>query len=93
MPVAFTEKIMASGEHCHGAPMTHRDQSRAVRVREGRTEITTGPLTDVDEYPGGYLVVDCAGPERAAAIAAQIPDARFGVIEVRALTGMGGLES
>ncbi|MGW0890108.1 YciI family protein [Saccharopolyspora sp. NPDC002578] len=91
--VAFTEKIVASGEHCHGAPLADRTQSRAVRVRDGRAEITAGPLTDSDEYLAGYHVVECSGPERALEIAAEIPDAALNVVEVRPMAAMGGLES
>ncbi|MGH3914601.1 MAG: YciI family protein [Pseudonocardiaceae bacterium] len=91
--IAFTEKIMASGEYLHGGPLTDRTESRAVRVRDGHAETTEGPLTDADEYLAGYYVVDCVGMARALEIAAEIPDARLNVVEVRPLAGMGGLES
>ncbi|WP_344418550.1 YciI family protein [Amycolatopsis minnesotensis] len=91
--LTFTEKIMATGEHVAGAPLTDRADARAVRVREGRSEITPGPLTDADEYLAGYCLVDCDGMDRALEIAAEIPDAKLNVIEVRPLAPMGGLES
>lgn len=91
--LAFTEKILASGEHCHGAPLAERSGGISVRVRDGRTETTAGPLTDDDRYLAGYYVVDCAGPERAVEIAATIPDAKLNVVEVRALAAMAGLDS
>ncbi|OXM46600.1 YciI family protein [Amycolatopsis alba] len=91
--LAFTEKIKASGEHRYGGPLADRTQAHAVRVRDGRREVTSGPLTGSDEYLGGYYVVDCAGPDRAIEIAAEIPDAKLNVVEVRPLAPMGGLES
>lgn len=91
--LAFTEKIKASGEHRHGGPLADRTQAHAVRVREGRRELIAGPLTDSDEYLGGYYVVECTGPDRAIEIAAEIPDAKLNVVEVRPLAPMGGLES
>ncbi|ANN16098.1 hypothetical protein SD37_10920 [Amycolatopsis orientalis] len=91
--LAFTEKIKTSGEHCYGGPLADRTQAHAVRVREGRREVTAGPLTDSDEYLGGYYVVECTGPDRAIEIAAEIPDAKLNVVEVRPLAPMGGLEA
>jgi hypothetical protein len=89
--VTFNEKIMASGEHRHSGPLVDRTESRAVRVRDGHTQIADGPLTDADEYLAGYYVVDCAGMARALEIAAEIPDARMNVVEVRPLADIGGL--
>jgi hypothetical protein len=90
--ITFNEKIMTSGEHLHSGPLADRTESRAVRVRDGHAQIAEGPLTDADEYLAGYYVVDCVGMARALEIAAEIPDARMNVVEVRPLADIGGLE-
>ena len=54
-----------------------------VRVRHGKRVITDGPFADVDEQLGGYYVVEAADLDEAINIAAKIPGARFGSVEVR----------
>ena len=87
--ISFTEKITASGEHIDGAPLAHRSSSRAVRVRHDHVQVEDGPLTDADEYLSGYYLVECADLDRATEIAAEIPDAKLNVVEIRQLAPMG----
>jgi hypothetical protein len=54
-----------------------------VRVREGRTLTSDGPFAEVKEHLAGFYVVECASMERAVALAARVPDAFFGEVEVR----------
>ena len=54
-----------------------------VRVRHGKRLINDGPFADVDEQLGGYYVVEAADLDEAIDIAAKIPGARFGSVEVR----------
>jgi hypothetical protein len=54
-----------------------------VRVRDGKQLNTDGPFAEAKEHIGGFYLVDVAGKEEALAIAAKIPAARFGGIEVR----------
>jgi hypothetical protein len=56
-----------------------------VRVRGGETLVTDGPFAETKEQLGGFFIVDVADEEEARAIAAQIPDAENGSIEVRPL--------
>jgi hypothetical protein len=91
--ITFTQKIIDTGEHLYGAPLADRSKSHTVRVRDGRIDITEGPLTNTEEYLSGYYVVDCENTERALEIAAAIPDARKNVVEVRPVAAMGGLEA
>jgi len=57
--------------------------ARTVRVRNGRSLITDGPFAETKEQLGGYYLVEARDAAEAAAIAAKIPWARFGSIEVR----------
>jgi hypothetical protein len=54
-----------------------------VRVRDGKPLTTDGPFAETKEQLAGYYLVEATGLEQAVAIAAKIPCARFGCIEVR----------
>lgn len=59
-----------------------------VRVRGGKTAITDGPYAETREQLGGYYLVDAKDLDEAIAIAARIPSARFGSVEVRPIWPM-----
>ena len=80
---AFTEKIVASGEMVSGDPLQGTETATSVRVRDGRTSTTDGPFAETKEVLGGYYLVDVADLDRATELAAQIPGARTGTVEVR----------
>ena len=54
-----------------------------MRVRDGKRLTTDGPFAETKEQLGGYYLVDAKDLDEALAIAAKIPSARFGSIEVR----------
>ena len=54
-----------------------------VRVREGKTQTTDGPFAETKEQLGGYYLVDAKDLDEAIELAAKIPSAKFGSIEVR----------
>lgn len=54
-----------------------------VRVRDGKMLTTDGPFAETKEQLGGYYLVEAADRKTAAAMAAKIPGARFGCVEVR----------
>ena len=60
-----------------------------VRVRDGKPVVTDGPFAETKEQLGGYYLVEAADRAAAAAIAAKIPGARFGSIEVRPIMTFG----
>jgi hypothetical protein len=76
-------EITESGELVEGTALADPAATRTVRVRGGVPAITDGPYVEAKEHLAGYLVVDCASAERAEEIAARVPDARFGAVEVR----------
>jgi hypothetical protein len=87
---AFSKEITETGEYVDGAPLADPTTAQTVRVRSGNTDVVDGPFAESKEHLAGYYVVDVASRERAAELAAKIPDARFNAIEVRALLDMGG---
>ena len=54
-----------------------------VRVRSGKTLVTDGPFAETKEHLGGYYVIEAKTLDDAIAIAARIPDAKFGSVEIR----------
>ena len=57
--------------------------AKTVRVRDGRVSITDGPFAETKEQLAGFYLVDAASHEEAVQLAARIPPAREGSIEVR----------
>jgi hypothetical protein len=88
----FTQDIITSGEFVSGDPLAGVDATTTVRVRGGKTEATDGPFVESKEHLAGYYVVDCKDLDRALALAASIPDARFSAVEVRPVMDMSSAE-
>jgi hypothetical protein len=57
--------------------------AKTVRIREGKIAITDGPFTETKEHLAGFYLIDARDMEDAIEIAARIPPAREGSIEVR----------
>jgi len=81
------DELTASGELIGHAGLTV-DAAQVVRVRDGVPAVTDGPFSEAKEVLAGYYLVECAGPGRAAEIAARLPEAPYSPIEIR--TVMGG---
>jgi hypothetical protein len=89
---ALFRELTESGELVVGTALADPVNTRTVRVRDGVPATTDGPFVEAKEQLAGYFVIDCAGPERAAEIAARFPDARFGGVEIRPIMDMSGQE-
>jgi hypothetical protein len=86
---AFTQSIIASGNF-KGANRLHpTTKATTVRVHDGKTLVTDGPFAETKEQLGGYFLIEAADLDEATAIAARIPGARIGSIEVRPVMAMG----
>jgi len=81
--MAFTQDIVKAGKFKAGDPLEPTSTATTVRVREGKTLTTDGPFAETREQLGGYYIVEAKDLDEAVAIAARIPGARFGSIEVR----------
>ena len=80
---AFTQGIVKSGNFKAGDRLQPTTTATTVRIRDGKTLMTDGPFAETLEQLGGYYLVDAKDLDEALAIAAKIPGARFGSIEVR----------
>jgi hypothetical protein len=88
----FQKTTRETGELVGFAALADPGQSRTVRVRDNVPAVTDGPYIEAKEFLAGFYTVECDTPERAAELAATIPDARFNAIEVRPLMNDAGLE-
>lgn len=80
---AFDQK--AGGRAVSGEALHSVSTARTVRVREGKVLVTDGPFAETKESLGGYYILDCATLEEALELAALIPGAKNGCVEVRAV--------
>jgi hypothetical protein len=85
----FTQSIKASGHHVSSSQLQPTTMATSVRVREGKRLVTDGPFAETREQLGGYYLVEAKDLDEAIGIAARIPSARIGTIEVRPLVEMG----
>jgi hypothetical protein len=79
----FGNRIAESGELVAGERLHGNDTATSVRIRGGKVTTTDGPFVETTEFLGGYYVVDVKDLDRALELAAELPAAGRGVIEVR----------
>jgi len=79
----FTKGIIQAGQFKSGDRLKPSSSATTVRVRNGRTSTTDGPFAETREQLGGYYLVEAKNLDEATAIAARIPSAKLGSIEVR----------
>ena len=79
----FTQSIIQSGNFKAGDRLQPASTATTVRVRDGKILTTDGPFAETREQLGGYYLVEAKDLDTALGIAARIPGARVGSIEVR----------
>src|SRR5260221_1285077 len=79
----FTQSIIQSGHVKAGDGLQPTTAATTVRVRDGKTLTTDGPFAETREQLGGYYLVEAKDLDTALAVAARIPGAKTGSIEVR----------
>jgi hypothetical protein len=85
----FGQQVKAAGQYLAGAQLQPTSTATSVRVRDGKRLVTDGPFAETREQLGGYYLVDARNLDEAIGIAANIPSARLGTIEVRPVVEMG----
>jgi hypothetical protein len=85
----FTKSIIQSGAFKAADRLKPVSSASTVRVRNGKTAITDGPFAETREQLGGYYLIEAKNLDEATAIAARIPSAKTGSIEVRPIWPMG----
>ncbi len=80
---AFTNDIKQSGHYVAGEALHPVHTATTVRIRQGKVSTTDGPFAETKEQLGGFYLVEAKDLNEALHIAAKIPSARYGSIEVR----------
>ena len=80
---AFADEARAAGKLVEGYELQPTSTATTVRVVDHETVVTDGPFAELREQVGGYFVLDCDSIDEAVALAARIPAAEHGAVEVR----------
>jgi hypothetical protein len=91
--VQLTQELSESGQYLDAAPLHPTPTATSVRVRDGKRLVTDGPFAETREQLGGYYLIDAKDLDEAIGIAARIPGARRGTIEIRPVIRLAGLPS
>jgi hypothetical protein len=89
---ALTEEPAASGELIVTEALADASLTRRVTVRDGQTVTSDGPFAEAKELLAGFFLVECDSMERAVEVAARMPEAELGLVEVRPVLQLGGME-
>ena len=80
---AFNEDTKKSGHYLAGEALQPTPSATTVRVRNGKVSTKDGPVAETKEQLGGYYLIEARDLNDAVSIAAKIPGARTGSVEVR----------
>lgn len=82
--MAFMDELKGAGVLLGGMPLKPEDSVHQVRIRDGKTLVTKGPLDSHESFLSGYFMLEVASEAEALQWAAKVPNVRTSVVEVRA---------
>jgi hypothetical protein len=87
----LTHDLNESGQYLAANPLHPTATATTVRVRDGKPLVTDGPFMETREQLGGYFLIDARNLDEAIGIAARVPGARKGTVEIRPVLELAGL--
>jgi hypothetical protein len=87
----FAHQLNSSGQYLAAAPLHPSSTATSVRMREGKRLVTDGPFAETREHLGGYFLVNARDLDEAISIAAKIPGASLGTVEIRPVMEIAGM--
>ncbi len=87
----LAQDLNASGKFLGASPLHPTSTATSVRLRDGKISVTDGPFAETREQLGGYYLVNAADLDEAISIAARVPAAKWGTVEVRPVIELTGL--
>ena len=81
---ALREELTNDGRFVTGSQLAPASSARTITVRNGKQMATDGPFAETKEQLGGYFLIEAETVREAEQIAARIPSAKMGSVEVRA---------
>jgi hypothetical protein len=79
----LAQDLHRSGRFLAASPLHPTSTATSVRIREGKSLVTDGPFAETREQLGGYFLIDAQDLDEAIGIAARIPGAKRGTVEIR----------
>lgn len=89
--IALAHQLHTTGQYLSASPLQPAATAVIVRVRQGKPLVTDGPFIETREQIAGYFLIDAKDANDAVRIAATVPGARIGTVEVRPLRDISGL--
>jgi hypothetical protein len=83
--------LSARGQFISANPLQPIATATSLRIREGKRLITDGPFAETREHLGGYFMINAKDLDEAIAVAAKIPGAKKGTVEIRPVLDIPGL--
>jgi hypothetical protein len=87
----YREDLRTGGNYIASSPLQPANEALTLRVRHGRLSVTDGPFAETREHVGGFYLIEARDLNDAIRIAAKMPPARLGAIELRPLKEIGGI--
>ena len=87
----LAQQLNSQGQYLATAPLHPVATATSVRVRDGKPLVTDGPFAETREQLGGFFLINAQDLDEAIAIAAQIPGAQVGTVEIRPVIEVAGL--
>ncbi len=87
----LAQQLHSSGQFLATAPLHPVAKATSVRVRDGNRLVTDGPFAETREQLGGFFLIEAKDLDEAISIAARIPGARIGTVEIRPVMEVAGL--
>jgi len=83
--------LQARGQYISANPLQPVATATSLRIREGKRMVTDGPFAETREQLGGYFMIEAKDLDEAIGIAARIPGAKKGTVEIRPVLDIPGL--
>ena len=87
----LAHQLNSARQYLASAPLRPTSTAASVRIRDGKRLVTDGPFAETREQLGGYFLIEANNLDEAIGIAARIPMARKGTVEVRPVIDIPGL--
>jgi hypothetical protein len=87
----LTHELNAKGQYLGASPLQPVATATSVRIRDGKRLVTDGPFAETHEQLGGFFMIEAKDLDEAIGIAARIPGAKKGTVEVRPVFELSGL--
>ncbi|MCB8944201.1 MAG: YciI family protein [Ardenticatenaceae bacterium] len=85
----FTQEVRQRGSFRNGDALQPTSTATTVRIQNGKTIATDGPFAPTTVQLGGFYILDCQHLDEAIELAAKIPAAKEGAVEIRPILGFG----